>query len=157
MPFREHGAAAQLYEPIAALLRNDNWKCHRAGAFIARFLEQDVVGDELAKVAYGDPKWAVCTEAQTALRARQREAEAVKLVAAMGTVQPTDVWGTIDCILHLSDPGVLVLASDPIGFLGKLREHPFVVSKYASGAIKKRHKKVKDDMTTLHGKWKDDD
>ena len=155
--FREHGAAAQLREPIAALLRNDNWKCRRAGAFIAGFLEQDVVGDELAKVAYGDPKWAVCTEAQTALRARQREAEAMKLVATMGTVQPTDVWGTIDCILHLSDPGVLVLASDPIGFLEKLREQPFVVRKYAFDAVKNRHKKVEDDMTSLHGKWKDGD
>lgn len=154
--FRENATPEMLGAPICSLLVSDDWKCRRAGSFIAGFLQPSSVADALRRVAYNDPRWDVCGEAQNALRAHQREAEAVKLAAMLESAGPADVWGTIDCIIRLVDPGILVLSSDPIGFLRSLRTHPFIVRKNASNAIKKRRKEVEKAMTSLHGRWKDD-
>lgn len=155
--FRESATPTQLRQPLCGLLADANWKCRRAGAFVSGFLEQDALADELLKLAYGDPIWDICAEAQSAIRSHQREAEAAKLAATMNSGEPADVWGAIDCIVQLADPGILVLASDPIGFLESLGAQPFVVRKYASDAIKKRRKQLEKDMTSLHGKWRDED
>jgi len=155
--FRENATPAQLRQPLSELLADDDWKRRRAGAFIAGFLEHGIVADELLQVAYGDPRWDVCAVAQNAIRSRQREAEAAKLAATMDSAEPSDVWGTVDCVVQLADPGILVLSGDPIGFLERLRAKPFIVRKYASDAIKKRRKQLEKDMTSLHGKWRDED
>jgi hypothetical protein len=131
--------------------------CRRAGAFIAGFLEQGMIANELQRVAYGDPRWDVCAEAQKAIRSHQREAEAVKLAAKMDSVRSSDVWSTIDGIVQLADPGILVLETDPVGILRRLRSLPFVVRRYASEAIRRRKKKLEDEMTSLHSKWRDED
>jgi hypothetical protein len=154
--FREYATAEQLRRPVSELLSDDNWMCRRSGAFVAGFLEHGTVADDLQRVAYSDPRWDVCSIAQRAIRSHQREAEAARLVATMDLDEPANIWGTIDSIVQLTDPAVLVLSADPIGFLDRLRAQPFAIRRYASGAIKKRREQLEKDMTSLHGKWKDD-
>ncbi|QDV55393.1 hypothetical protein Mal33_13640 [Rosistilla oblonga] len=142
---------------ITELLRDESWMTRRAAAFMAGFLSSAVAEDALRQIAYGDPKWGVCSEAQSAIRKRQREKEARKLLLKLCSIDSCQVWGTLDCIIRLADPGVAVATGDPIGFLNAVRGHPFVVGKYVSKELKKRTKKLEDEMKSLHGKWKDND
>jgi hypothetical protein len=155
--FRENASSEQLRQPLTDVLNDSEWKARRAGAFIASFLTRDSVAEELVTLAYGDPKWAVCAAAQHAIRSHQRETEATKLSAALGSIRSAETWATIGSIVQLVDPGVLALPSDPIGFLAQLREQPFLVRKYASDAINKRREQLERDMNSRSGKWKDED
>lgn len=155
--FRENATPAQLRSQISSLLKDANWRCRRAGAFVAGFLGQGMLDEELLRVAYGDCNWSVCREAQLAIRSQQRETEATKLAATLNSIAPTDVWGTIDCIIALTDPVIVTLPSDPIGFLKPLKALPYVVRKYASERIKRRNDRLEKDITSTNRKWGEDD
>jgi hypothetical protein len=142
---------------VTELLKDESWITRRAAAFMAGFLSSSVADDALKQVAYGDPKWGVCFEAQSAIRKRQREEEGCKLLLNLSSIESCQVWGTLDCIIRLVDPGVAVATGDPIGFLSAVRSQPFIVGKYVSKELKKQTKKLEDEMKSLHGKWKDND
>ena len=144
---------ALLQDAVVDLLNSNKREARRSGAFIAGFLSTNVASSKLCLIAYTDPCWEVCSVAQTAIRTRQREREAIKLIHSLSILTEAEVWGTIDCILRLVDPGIAAAPSDPIGFLKALREKPFVIRKHFWNQLEKRKKKVEDEMKSLHGKW----
>lgn len=85
------------------------------------------------------------------------EAEARSLVSTLGGLSPVEVWGTLDCMLRLADPDFVFMKSDPLGIQEFLDNAPFHVVLYLDKAIEKRRKKIETELTSLHGKWKDDE
>jgi len=154
--FREVATPEQLRQPIRDLLASGDWKCRRAGAFTAGFLPCGTVDNDLRRVAYSDPRWDVCAEAQRAIRTRQREADAARITTTIGTTPSADLWGAIDSVVRLADPVILSMDSDPIRFWNAIESRPYIIRKYAFNAVKERREQLDKDMASLHCKWKDD-
>ncbi|WP_417749233.1 hypothetical protein [Rosistilla oblonga] len=146
-----------LDDAVVALLNDEEWKKRRVAAFIAGFLPSNVAKLDLQRKAYSDQEWDVCATAQAAIRSRQREREAIRLIQTLGSLASSEVWGTLDSILQLVDPGIATASNDPLGFIEVLRKQPYVVRKYVSESVTKRRKKVEEKMKSLHEKWKDDE
>jgi hypothetical protein len=154
---RGNARPEHLHPHIANLLRRENWRHRRAGAFLAGFLEGTTSSYDLLRTAYNDPNAKVCAEAQMALRSRQREIDGRSILTTLNSVASAEVWGAIDSVLQLIDPGILILSNDPTGFLQIVGSQPFALRRYAFDAIDKRLKDVLKDMESLTGKWDDDD
>ncbi|WP_143549329.1 hypothetical protein [Rhodopirellula bahusiensis] len=153
--FRAKADPGTLSEELGEALRSSDRKRRRVAAFLASFCGSGICDEQLRSVAFSDRSWAVCAEAQAAIRSRQRESEAIELCETVAKLQPCEVWGTIDCILGLTDPGVLTLPNDPIGFISVLSEQPYALRKRTYESIRKLKKKTNDGMKSLAGKWKD--
>ncbi|WP_145096574.1 HEAT repeat domain-containing protein [Rosistilla carotiformis] len=154
---RGSGEVSGLRRATDDFLNHDSWSVRRAAAFMAGYFPSGVADTELRRVAFNDPKWGVCAVAQSALRMRQREAEACKLVTTLSSLKLFQVWGTLDCVVRLVDPGVATAKGDPIGLVKAVGALPPIVGEYVSKALKKRTKQHEDDLNSLHGKWKDQD
>jgi hypothetical protein len=85
------------------------------------------------------------------------EQEAKRLVATLSSRLDETSWGTIDCVLQLADPDYVFMPSDPLGLQTFLDGAPPHVLHYFETATDKRRKQVGNDLTSLHGRWKDDD
>lgn len=154
--FREFAKADQVIDPLSELLASPDWKRRRAGAFIAGFLDDEAITNKLQHLAYSDTNLAIYGIAQDAIRMRQKEAEAIKLINSMPEASSSEIWSCIDFIIQLTDPGILTLSSDPLGFLPQLEKQPFVIRKYAVDAINKHLKKVNESISSPMGRWKDE-
>jgi hypothetical protein len=154
---RRHCLETESREPLKSCLSNPDWKARRSATMVAGYLGSTTYEPELRELLANDSEWNVCTQAQLSLRMMQKESEAARLISSLGELEQTEVWGTIDCILQLADPDILVQPTDPLGFIKFLEATSFVVRKYTSNSLEKRQKKIESDFTSLQGKWKDKD
>ncbi len=154
---RSHAKADRAAPIVHAMLKDGDWRNRRSAAMLGGFLGPLVLKDQLTDLYREDSSWHVCVEAQQALRRMQMEAEARSLVSTLGGLSPVEVWGTLDCMLRLADPDFVFMKSDPLGIQEFLDNAPFHVVLYLDKAIEKRRKKIETELTSLHGKWKDDE
>lgn len=153
---RTHAEAHRAASIVHAMLKDTDWRTRRSAAMLAGFLGPEVLEDQLTELFREDSNWHVCVEAQQALRRMQMEAEARSLVSTLDGLAPEEVWGTLDCMLRLADPDYVFMRVDPLGIRSFLDRAPRYVVQYLDKAVKKRLKKVEDELTSLHGKWKDE-
>ncbi len=145
-----------LAESIGNCLRSTDCHHRQAGAEMAGYLGSSFLSDMLRQLVLTDNTEEVCFTAVNALRCQQKEAEAIRLMAALQTAEGIDTWAVAEEIGHVADPQLLLMNTKPLKFLDVLRQKPFSLYHHMNERLHNREEKVVKDLEPLSGKWDKD-